>query len=127
VSCALWGLGPFSRDVYPHLPPGSEAVAEINAVRAAIPPDAVISAYYAYVPHVDHRLRCYQWPTPFAAQYWDLYTEEGQRLPFAGQVRYLFLPTTGVDDPGLLAAIRGDFRVVRTNAQATLWERRGTT
>jgi hypothetical protein len=77
------------------------------------------------VAHVDHRLRAYQWPTPFRAQYWGLYTEEGQRLSFAGEVQYLFLPThLAGSDAALLAQIRPDFVVVRTNRQATLWERR---
>lgn len=124
VSCALWGLAPFSRDTYPHLPPDSQAVQEINAVAAAIPPEAVISAYYGYVPHVDHRLRCYQWPTPFRATYWGLYTQEGQRLAFAGQVQYLFLPTQlAPSDRAVLNTIRSEFRVVKSDAQATLWKR----
>jgi uncharacterized membrane protein len=126
VSCAVWGLGPFSVDTYPHLDPSGPAVAEINEVRAAIPPDAVISAWTTFVPHVDHRLRCYQWPTPFRAQYWDLYTQEGRRLPFAGQVQYLFLPThLDRSDRATLDSIRGQFHIVRTDAQATLWERTG--
>lgn len=125
ISCALWGLGPFSRDTYPHLAPGSAAVAEINEVRAALPPDAVVSAYYGFISHVDHRTRAYQWPTPFRATYWGLYTEEGRRLPFAGSVQYLFLPTElGPSDLRVLDSIRSRFRVVRTDAQATLWERR---
>jgi uncharacterized membrane protein len=125
VSGALWGLGPFSVGTYPHRDPSGPAVAEINAVRAALPPDAVVSAFYAYLPHVDHRLRCYQWPTPFRARYWGLYTEEGRRLPFAGQVQYLFLPTHLTRaDAEVLDQIRPDFVVARTNRQATLWERR---
>lgn len=125
VSGTIWGLAPYSVRTYPHLDPSSLAVSQINAVRAALPPDAVVSAYYAYVPHVDHRLRCYQWPTPFQAQYWGLYTQEGQRLAFAGQVRYLFLPTQlGPSDLAVLDPIRSSFRVVATDAQATLWERR---
>jgi uncharacterized membrane protein len=127
ISCSLWGLGPFSRNGFAYLDPSGPEVAGINAVRAALPPDAVVSAYDSYVPHVDHRLRCYQWPTPFVARYWGLYTEEGRRLPFAGQVRYLFLPTrlTG-DDLAILDGIRRQFRVVRSDAWATLWERRAT-
>jgi uncharacterized membrane protein len=124
VCCAVWGLAPFSRNTYPHLDPASVAVRQINEVRAALPAGAVVSAYYGFVPHVDHRLRCYQWPTPFRAQYWDLYTEEGQRLPFAGQVQYLFLPTVlDASDQAVLDSVRADFRVVRTNAEATLWKR----
>ena len=29
---------------------------------------------------------------PVPAEYWGLYTQEGQRLPFADQVQYLVLP-----------------------------------
>ncbi len=93
-------------------------------MRAAIPPGEVVSAYYAYVAHVDHRVRCYQWPTPFRAHYWGLYTEEGRPLPVAAEVGYLFLPTRlAPADRAVLDAIRGQFRVVRTDAQATLWQR----
>ncbi|MHB1930734.1 MAG: DUF2079 domain-containing protein [Acidimicrobiales bacterium] len=126
VCGTLWGLAPWSRQTYPHWPPSSPQVAAINAIRRDLPPTAVVSAYYNYVPHVDHRLRCYEWPTPFAAQYWGLYNEEGRRLPFAGQVQYLFLPTVLPDAPGqaLLRSIEPGFRVVATNSVATLWERR---
>ncbi|MDA8282559.1 MAG: DUF2079 domain-containing protein [Actinomycetota bacterium] len=122
----LWGLAPWSRQTYPHWSPSSPQVAAINAIRRDLPAGAVVSAYYNYVPHVDHRLRCYQWPTPFAAQYWGLYNEEGKRLPFAGQVQYLFLPTVLPDAPGraLLHSLQPDFRVVAGNAVATLWKRR---
>jgi uncharacterized membrane protein len=124
VCCGLWGLAPWSVDTYPHLDPSSVAVAEINAVRAAIPPDADIAAYFSYLPHVDHRTHCYQWPTPFQAENWGLGREAGRRLAFAGAVHYLFLPTRlDAGDEAVLDQIRDQFRVVRTNPQATLWER----
>jgi uncharacterized membrane protein len=92
VSCTLWGLAPFSRNTYPHWGPNSPQVLAINSVLRQVPPDAVVSAYYPYVAHLDHRTRIYQWPTPFAAQYWGLYRQEGQRLSFADQIQYVVLP-----------------------------------
>ncbi len=92
VSCLYWGLAPFSRPTYPHMSPASPQTRAINAVLRDVPPHAIVSAYYPYVAHLDHRTRIYEWPTPFSAQYWGLYTQEGQRLPFAGTVQYLVLP-----------------------------------
>jgi uncharacterized membrane protein len=100
VSCSLWGLAPFSRNTYPHMSPTSPQTLAINKVIATVPPDAVVSAYYPFVAHLDHRVRIYQWPTPFRATYWGLYNQEGERLPFADQVQYLVLPIdlNGIDE-----------------------------
>ncbi len=92
VSCLYWGLAPFSRQTYPHMSPSSPQVHAINAVLRDVPPHAIVSAYYPFVAHLDHRTQIYQWPTPFAAQYWALYTQEGERLPFADTVQYVVLP-----------------------------------
>jgi hypothetical protein len=92
VSCLFWGLAPFSRPIYPHMSPTSPQTLGINAVLRDVPPNAVVSAYYPFVAHLDHRTRIYQWPTPFSARYWGLYTEEGQPLPLANQVQYVVLP-----------------------------------
>ncbi len=126
VACVLWGLAPFSEHTYPHLSPSNPEVASINGALDALPPHAVVSAYYPYVAHIDHRTRVYMWPTPFAAKFWDLFTEEGQRLPFAGQVQYLVLPTglTG-SDATTFAAISPDFRVVDRVGDVAVYRRRG--
>jgi uncharacterized membrane protein len=97
VSCLFWGLAPFSRPIYPHMSPTSPQTLGINAVLRDVPPNAVVSAYYPFVAHLDHRTRIYQWPTPFSAQYWGLYTQERQRLPFANQVQYVVLPADLAD------------------------------
>ena len=106
-ACVLWGLAPFSVHEYPHLSPSSPEVANINRVLKSLPADAVVTAYYPYVSHIDHRTRIYMWPNPFRAQYWDRFQQEGQRLPFADQIRWLVLPTdlTGTD-AGLLRVDR---------------------
>ena len=50
---------------------------------------------------------------PFRAPYWGLYNEEGQRLPFSGDVQYLVLPTalTGVDQ-SVFNSIANQFQLV---------------
>jgi uncharacterized membrane protein len=93
-SCALWGLAPFSRDSF--YPAGSNVPG--STIRAAtyleirLPPNAVVSAWYPFVSHIDHRSQVYVWPTPFAAINWGLGTNNGAPLPFARQVQYLMLP-----------------------------------
>jgi uncharacterized membrane protein len=124
VSCVLWGLAPFSRYEYPHLNPSSPEVAAINGVLGRVPPDAVVSASYPYVAHLDHRVRIYQWPTPFRATYWGLYNQEGQRLPFAGQVQYLVIPTLlyGVDQT-VFTSISADFALVAAGGGVSVYRR----
>lgn len=124
VACVLWGLAPFSLQTYPHLSSSSPEVHDINSVLRKLPPNAVVSAYYPYVSHIDHRTRIYMWPTPFRAQYWALYTEEGQRLPFANQIQYLALPTdlTGTDQT-VFASIAGEFHMVARAGDVALYRR----
>ncbi|MGH9123853.1 MAG: DUF2079 domain-containing protein [Acidimicrobiales bacterium] len=92
-STYLWGSLPaLSQNKVPHWTPSNPQVHNIDAVLSALPSKAVVSAQYSYITHIDHRLRVYQWPTPFRAAYWGLLNQEGQRLPFANQVQYLVLP-----------------------------------
>jgi uncharacterized membrane protein len=124
VSCYLWGLAPFSRHTYPHWSPSNPQVTYINQAIKAVPPHAVVSAYYPYVSHLDHRTRIYMWPTPFSATYWDLYQEEGQRLPFAGQIQYLVLPTplTG-SDAATFATIATEYKVIKQVGDVRVYEK----
>lgn len=127
VACSLWGLAPFSRQpVYPHSAPDSPAVLAVNRALRAVPPDAVVSADYPYVSHLDHRVDCYQWPTPFRATYWGTYTQEGQRLPQAATVQYLVIPTyrTGTDAE-VFDSIAPAFRLVASGGGASVYERMG--
>ena len=123
VACVVWGLAPFSLHKYPHWSPNSPEVQDINAVEKALPPDAVVSAWYPYVAHIDHRVRVYMWPTPFYAVDWHLYHHPGARLPFAGQVQYLFLPAGGGGSPQVFASIAGKFRVVEHVGDVYLYRR----
>jgi hypothetical protein len=122
-ACFLWGLAPFSMHHYSHLSPKSQEVANINAVLKSLPANGVVTAYYPYVSHIDHRTRIYMWPNPFRAQYWDTFQQEGQRLPFANQVQWLVLPTglTGTDAT-LLASVAPSFHVVQQDGDVALYE-----
>jgi uncharacterized membrane protein len=128
VSCVLWGLAPFSRNVYPHANPSSPQVHAINSVLKLVPPDAVVSAYWPYVAHLDHRTRIYQWPTPFAAQFWALYTQEGQRLPFASQVQYVVIPVFAdltASDRAVLSSIANQYRAIGEGGGVVVYRRIG--
>lgn len=92
VACSLWGLAPFSRSaVYPHSSPTSPAVEDVNRALRSVPSGAVVSAAYPFVSHLDHRVACYQWPTPFRATAWGLLTQEGRYLPVSSTVKYLVI------------------------------------
>jgi hypothetical protein len=68
----------------------------------------------------------YMWPTPFAAKYWGLYHQEGQRLAFAGQIQYLVLPTdlTGTD-AATFASISPQYRVVKQVGDVAVYRKTG--
>ncbi|HET9077522.1 MAG TPA: DUF2079 domain-containing protein [Acidimicrobiales bacterium] len=123
VACVVWGLAPFSVHKYPHWSPDSPEVHDINAVEKALPADAVVSAWYPYVAHIDHRVRVYMWPTPFYAVDWHLYEHPGARLPFADQIQYLFLPAGGGGSPQVFASIAAQFRVVEHVGDVYLYRR----
>jgi uncharacterized membrane protein len=126
ISCVWWGLAPVSRQTYPHANPSSPQVTEINSVLRLVPPNAVVSAYYPYVAHLDHRTRIYQWPTPFRAQYWGLYQQEGQRLPFADQVQYVVLPVgLSPADQAVLASIAKQYRPIGQQGGVVVYRRVG--
>ncbi len=125
AACYAWGLAPFSRHTYPHLSPSSVQVHAIDAVLSHLPANAVVSAYYPYVAHIDHRLRVYMWPNPFRAQYWDTFRQEGQRLPFANQIDWLVLPTdlSAADQASTFASIAPAFHIVARSGDVALYER----
>ena len=127
LACFLWGAFPLiSRNKVDHWKPSYSQVHDINAVLPALPPNAVVSASDFIVAHVDHRDRAYQFPTPFRALYWGEFQQEGQRLPFAGQVQYLFLPVQmTASDQAVFDQIRSQFVVVKQVGYAMLLKRRG--
>jgi uncharacterized membrane protein len=126
LSAGLWGLTPWlSRDsVYLHLAPNSPITISINRVLAEIPPNAVVAASYPLVPHLDHRIQIYQWPTPFSATYWYLYKQEGQTLPFAGEVQYLALAEPlSPSEQGVFDSIARQFRLIDDGGGVAVYRR----
>lgn len=128
-SCVLWGLMPFSRDsFYPtdwNLP--SSTIRAATYLETRLPRNAVVSAWYPFVSHIDHRIQVYVWPTPFSAIYWGLGTNNGGRLPFAGQVQFLILPV--VLAPGnyraVFASISKRYELVASLEGIGLYKRTG--
>lgn len=88
----LWGPAPGSRDqgYWPTPEPGF-----VEATRQAmelIPPDAVVSADYHVVTHLDHRVEIYEFPNPFLVTNWGDGSLTGQSLPDrAARVRYVLV------------------------------------
>ncbi len=120
----MWGPYSFSRTQIAHWSPSYFVVHEINAIRDQVPPNAVLSSYHAFAPHLSHRTRIYTWPTPFRAAYWKTFKQEGQRLPFANEIQYVILPTTlDADSESVWDPIRDDFKIVASNQAATLYKR----
>ena len=129
-SCVLWGLAPFSRDSF--YPSGwNLSGAMIRAggqLEARLPKDAVVSAWYPLVSHIDHRTQVYVWPTPFAATNWGLGTNIGARLPVAGEVQYLLLPVVlqpGSNGTSLFASISNRYELVTSENGLALYKRTG--
>ena len=109
----LWGPYPFSvHNRVAHLSPSYSSVKDINRIERRLPGNAVVSAYYAFAPHIAHRRRIYMWPTPFAASNWKTFKQEGRRLPEAADVQYLLLPPNLDDHTGVFDRIKSEFTEV---------------
>jgi uncharacterized membrane protein len=127
-SCILWGLAPFSAQRVSYWDPSSAYVRGIDTVEAVIPARAVVSAWYPYVPHLDHRTGIYLWPTPFSAEYWGATKQTGERLPAADHVQFIMVPAHlgPTDAPTVLTRIKSQYRVVKEVDGVVLYERKGT-
>jgi uncharacterized membrane protein len=114
-SCVLWGYAPFSSNtVTPTWSPNSVAVRAFSALDAKIPPNAIVSAWYLFVPHLDHRTQIYLWPTPFDTQNYGLFNNNGDVLPIAKKVQYLVLPIplNASDDENVFAPMAKQFKLI---------------
>jgi len=126
-SCLVWGYAPFSvNQLIPGWSPNSGAQA-INYVEQGLPPNAVVSAWYPLVSHIDHRAQVYVWPTPFSAQNWGLLNNTGARLPMAKEVQYLVLPIVlGPSDyPKVFEGITSDYALIRSRGGFGLYLTKG--
>jgi uncharacterized membrane protein len=112
--CAyLWGPTPLGRHEASIADPGSPVVASFHQAARMIPPDAVVSTFYGWLPQVDHREEVYMFPNPWKAAYWGTFKQEGQRLPQADGVQYLLLPKQLDPEPkAVFESIRDGFDVL---------------
>ncbi len=125
VTAHLWGPTPLGRNEAAIASPNGESVPHLKTAMAMIPDDAVVSAFYGYVPHVDHREEIYMFPNPFQASYWGTFKQEGQRLPQADRVEYVFVPTVLDPEPqAIFNRIRVDFHTVYEAGNVTLLKRK---
>jgi uncharacterized membrane protein len=123
-SCTLWGYAPFSVNNIYTIP--SSSINALNYVEQGLPPNAVVTAWYPLVSHIDHRAQVYVWPTPFYASDWGLLNDTGARLPVASQVQYLLLPIplSTSDSVDVFQQIAGGYRLVRSRAGFGLYEKK---
>jgi uncharacterized membrane protein len=125
-SCVLWGLAPFSRNTaVSQWPPNGATVQAINALEEKIPPNAIVSAFYLFVPHLDHRSQIYLWPTPFETGNYGLFNNNGTTLPVAKDVQYLMLllPITVDEDLVTYKSIAKHFTLVSSKDDIGLFKR----
>ncbi len=126
VTAYLWGPTPLGRHEAVVASPDGNSIPYLERANDIIPKDAILSAFYGYVPHFDHREEIYMFPNPFKASYWGTFKTEGQRLPFADRVEYILLPTILDSEPkAVLDQIRGDYDLVFEEGNVTLLRRRG--
>ena len=65
VTAYLWGPTPIGRDAAAIASPSGDSIPHLEKMHDLIPDDAVLSAFYGYVPHFDHREEIYMFPNPF--------------------------------------------------------------
>lgn len=106
----------------------SPAVQDAYRAFALIPDDAVVSAYYPFVTHLDHRVEIYEFPTPFWARSWGVLQHEHQRLPEADRVEYVLVtvPVPEASVEATLEEIRPEFETIFRTDHVELLRRRVT-
>ena len=103
----LWKSHPFVANT------DTPFVASFRAAERLLPEDAVVSAHYAWVPQISHREEVYLFPNPWRAGNWGRFDREGQRLPEAARVKYIFVPPTlGDQDKAVLDSLRAEFQTI---------------
>jgi uncharacterized membrane protein len=128
-TCTLWGFAPFSDNSVVTYTVAPTSISALNNLEQLISPNAVVSAWYPLVSHIDERSQIYVWPTPFYAENYGVGNVTGQRLPAANQVQYLLLPIhlNSGTDPKVFQDIRSDYRLVQSQGGFGLYEKKSTT
>jgi uncharacterized membrane protein len=81
VSLWLWGPVPGSRNPGPWVQRPTEYIQAAHEAMELIPEDAVISADYRFVTHLDHRTEIYEFPCPWRAVNWADKSAGSKSLP----------------------------------------------
>ena len=89
VTAHLWGPTPIGQHKFRPVSANTPMTASVRQAIRMIPADGVVSAYYGWVPQVDHRTKIYMFPNPWKAVYWATFKQEGQRLPIADTVDWV--------------------------------------
>jgi uncharacterized membrane protein len=120
-----WGYAPWSSNHVVDYGVSSAGIQGLNALEKRLPPNAVVTAWYPLVSHVDHRTQIYVWPTPFSASNYGVANVTGQRLPVANQVQYLLLPIplNPAEDLAVFNHIAKDYKLVQSSAGFGLYEK----
>jgi len=129
ATCCLWGYAPFSQNkVYNGAVPLT-SIKGLDYLEHELPPNAIVSAWYPIVTHIDERAQVYVWPNPFSAANWGVGNNSGQRLPVAGHVQYLLLPIfwDTPSDAAVFKQISGGYRLIHQRAGFGLYEKIGST
>ncbi|MDQ3980470.1 MAG: DUF2079 domain-containing protein, partial [Actinomycetota bacterium] len=125
VAAYTWGPTPLGKHEFVPSDPGTPHVQSFRQAARLLPDDAVVSAFYGWVPQIDHREEVYMFPNPWKASYWGTFKQEGQRLPQADRVEYVMVPTQLDAQPkAVLDSIRGEFAVVYEREGVLLLKRR---
>jgi uncharacterized membrane protein len=121
-----WGPAAIARNPAPLGDVKSPMIPDIRAASRLIPREAVVSAYYGWATHIDHRTHIYEFPVPWHAQNWGTFKQEGQRLPEADTVEYILLPPSALEerDRTILESVRVDFDVAYEHDGVLLLRRR---
>jgi len=125
VTAYLWGPTPLGRNEAYIADPNGASIPYIRQAMAMVPDDAILSAHYTYVPHVNEREKIYMFPNPFKANYWGTFKTEGQRLPEADAVEYVMVPTGLDPEPkAVLDQIQPEFQKTYEAGGVTLLKRK---
>ncbi len=124
VTAYLWGPTPLGRKEAFIASPDGVSIPYIRQALAMVPKNAILTAHYSYVPHMNHRVKIYMFPNPFKANYWGTFKTEGQRLPEADTVEFVMMPTLLDPEPqAVMDQIRPEFETIFEAGNVTLLKR----
>ena len=124
-SSYLWGPMPLSRRPTVFANPRAAYVTDNRTIAKLVPRNAVVSAFYGYVPHLEHRVEIYQFPVPFRAIYWGTLDQEGKPLPERiARIEYLMVPSDLGGEQHTLDAVRSQYDLIAQAGNTMLFKRK---